>query len=535
MKVFLIFQLFLVLKLTAATSKLDQVDMGDKEEVFDDVDEGTFDDLFDLPPPQNEAEMKKRTKALKLNEAEIKKTNKAYEEGKDSWFDKLNDFEDLPGKEFIKSKTGATDGIVQGRGLLEPLEEERVDEESERYFDQFRYSRDAVPASYSSVDQGYVSPIKNQRQCGSCVAFASGAVIETCFKKKVGVFGDYSEQQYLDCGFGQNGANGCNGAAPHAYLKWTSDNGIRPCHESQYPYQGVRASCPANLPVYNQGVRISGVHYTYQGDEELMKRMVYEHGAVVSGVKSEGPFQSYGGGVFAGCAPGTATDHAITVVGYGTDNGVDYWLIKNSWGPNWGENGFIRLRRGVNMCGIGTTIATIDCDTVAGPTDGPLTTARPCLDEYSNCPALAQNSCYQSRIGESCRKSCGLCPGMTPASSYTCYDRYNNCASLCSSSHASDCRRSCGTCGGGSTVTVAPSSNSCSDQFGNCAELAQTACYQDHIREGCPRSCGQCPGQTPAYSARCYDHFTNCASYSSMCSNAEISSQCKITCHTDGC
>merc|ERR1712241_1217225 len=271
-----------------------------------------------------------------------------------------------PKDEFVKDKTGAND-IVTGRGLLEPLEEERVDEESERYFDQFRYSRDTVPASYSSVDRGYVSPIKDQRQCGSCVAFASGAVIETCFKKKVGVFGDYSEQQYLDCGFGHNGANGCNGAAPHAYLKWTSDNGVRPCHESQYPYQGVRASCPASLPVYNQGVRISGVHYTYQGDEELMKRMVYEHGAVVATVKSEGPFQSYGGGVFAGCPAGSSTDHAITVVGDGTDNGVDYWLIKNSWGARWGENGFIRLQRGVSMCGIGRAIATIDCENVAGP------------------------------------------------------------------------------------------------------------------------------------------------------------------------
>ena len=92
-----------------------------------------------------------------------------------------------------------------------------------------------MPASYSSVDLGLVSPVKNQvwimflrspfltlysqKQCGSCVAFSNMALVETCFKKVTGKFGDYSEQQFVDCGYGQYGANGCNGAAPHAYVK----------------------------------------------------------------------------------------------------------------------------------------------------------------------------------------------------------------------------------------------------------------------------------------------------------------------------
>merc|ERR1711973_639237 len=183
------------------------------------------------------------------------------------------------------------DEEIHGTGLLEPPEDEKVDEASEQYFNHFRSLRSSVPASYSSVEKGLVSPVKAQRSCGSCAAFSSVAAIETCFKKKVGVFGDYSEQQLLDCGYkpGQ-GANGCKGAWPHAYLKWAVETNVRLAHESQYPYKNARNQCPNNLPIYNQGVRISNYSYTNNGNEDMLEKMVYEHGAVVATVKAEGPF-----------------------------------------------------------------------------------------------------------------------------------------------------------------------------------------------------------------------------------------------------
>jgi len=549
MKVFLF--ICLLLKLSAAKN-VDDIDLEDPEEPLDHIGEEEFDEIFNVPSAQTKVEEEKREKALKETEKDIHEINKEFEEGQVNWYDKLNDFADLPDDEFLKEKTGdIEDGNSYGRGLLEPLEEEREDEESERYFDQFRFNRDAVPDSYSSVKEGFVSPVKNQRTCGSCVAFASTAAIETCFAKKVRVFGDYSEQQVVDCGYGQNGANGCDGAAPHAYLKWADDNKIRLAHESQYPYKNTETNyqCPNNLPFYNQGVRINGSYYTYRGDEDTLKKMVYEHGAVVATVKAKGPFGRYGGGIFSGCPESSSTDHAITIVGYGTENGTPYWLIKNSWGTGWGEKGFIRMKRGVKMCGIGRAIAVTKCETVAGPTNPPLTTAIPCVDKWSNCPALAEKYCYQEKYGQGCRKACGLCPGMTPASSYTCWDKYSNCAQLCNTSYRDVCKKSCNLCGSNNSVTTpspsvtTPSPSvttttvpTCRDRYNSCQTLAKTSCYRADVRAGCPRACGQCPGQTPALSVTCYDKYRNCPRYRMWCSvNPIVKNGCRRTCNTSHC
>ena len=126
---------------------------------LDKINEKEFEEYFDLYPV-DPAEYKRRNKALNKNEKEIRKINEEYEAGEKSWFDALNEFSDLPEDEFLHEKTGSLDGSSFGRGLLEPSLEYTVDNKSEIYFAQLRYSRAAVPVAYSSKGLGMNSTVQ---------------------------------------------------------------------------------------------------------------------------------------------------------------------------------------------------------------------------------------------------------------------------------------------------------------------------------------------------------------------------------------
>ena len=110
----------------------------------------------------------------------------------------------------------------------------------------------------------------------------------------------------------------------------------------------------------------------------------------------------------------------------------------------------MKLKRGVGMCGIGRYLVTVSCGSSHGPTDAPLTTAKPCVDKYTNCAELARDNCYSN--GEMCTKSCGLCEGMTPHKSNTCYNLWSNCNELTGYCHQArvkkHCKKSCKACDG---------------------------------------------------------------------------------------
>ena len=239
-----------------------------------------------------------------------------------------------------------------------------------------------VPDSYSAVDLGLVTPAKNQGTCLTCVAFATAAALETCLMKAAGgsfgqsrsaagagtgtvsvpsvspsaastgqQFPDLSEQQLIDCRK-ENKTKSCWATAPTwAYIKYIVDNKLQVTDEASYPYleakryDGYRhPTCPVTAP-YSIGAKVTdwvsdgrssvGWPRALEGSEEWLKKAVAQHGAVLSSIDSDGWWDAYKHGVSsdyikADCKSSDNT-HTITVVGYGTLNGKDYWLIKNSW------------------------------------------------------------------------------------------------------------------------------------------------------------------------------------------------------------
>merc|ERR1712212_899894 len=219
-------------------------------------------------------------------------------------------------------------------------------------------NRAYTPRSFSSKDKGWVTVAKSQGNCGSCAAFAATGLHETCMAKAGAPTRslDLSEQYLVDCGYDGDSMNGCKGAWPSAYTKWFANNGGVSPHEGAYPYLGKypnlncrKAKCVSK---WNAGAKVVKSIYDWRCNENKLKQLVYQKGAVLVGLyASDDAFSAYDGrGVFDKCTRGQQMNHAVLVVGYGTENGRDYWLVKNSWGNGWGANGFIKIRRGTNEC-----------------------------------------------------------------------------------------------------------------------------------------------------------------------------------------
>ena len=166
---------------------------------------------------------------------------------------------------------------------------------------------------------------------------------------------DVSDQHLLDCGYGNGYANGCKGAAGHIYAKWYNDiaGGPEMVHELHYPYVQMENNYQCKATGYwHPGYKIEKGFWDYNCSDEEMMKLIYQYGAISTGVGVDevdgdyglGDFQNYKSGVLDTCTT-TKTNHAVVIVGWGTENGIDYWIIKNSWGSWWGEQGYIRLKR----------------------------------------------------------------------------------------------------------------------------------------------------------------------------------------------
>ncbi|OQR77126.1 cathepsin S-like [Tropilaelaps mercedesae] len=194
-----------------------------------------------------------------------------------------------------------------------------------------------------------VGHVKNQGSCGSCYAFSAAGALETAHWRKHYSLPNISEQQIVDC-TGEYGNNGCGGGWMHAAFKWLQNNGGYVAQD-QYPYTGRVGTCQyAQKPKIGQIARYVVIK---KGDEESLLDALVTTGTI-SIAYNMGSRQHayYRGGILDVPNCGSSPTHAVLLIGYGSENGVDFWILKNSWGSKWGEKGYFRIRRGINMCGI---------------------------------------------------------------------------------------------------------------------------------------------------------------------------------------
>ena len=205
-----------------------------------------------------------------------------------------------------------------------------------------------VPESYDWRTRGGVTGIKNQRQCGSCWAFAAVGCAEGAYFVKTKNLISLSEQELVDC---DSTNKGCNGGQAKKALEWAKKKGGF-MNETSYPYTAVKGTC-----VFDSSkalVKIKNVYSVSSKKPAKMQDAIVMYGPLAVSLDAA-KFNSYISGIMdgSGCSS-SSHNHAVLVVGWGVDatTSTKYWIIKNSWGSYWGESGYVRLVRGSNACAV---------------------------------------------------------------------------------------------------------------------------------------------------------------------------------------
>lgn len=216
----------------------------------------------------------------------------------------------------------------------------------------------------SSVDwRGkLVNPIKNQASCGSCWTFSAVASYEGQYAKMTETLVEFSEQDFIDCvkqvrlpNSFQSCCSGCSGGLmDYAFYYMAQEQNGADDYESAYPYKARDGSCHYSASNAPHDAKVTGYTDIRVGSETQLEDATANVGPISVAVNAAGiGWQLYKSGVYSpsSCNP-QQLDHGVAVVGYGTETGEDYWIIRNSWGTTWGEDGYMKLYKGSNTCGV---------------------------------------------------------------------------------------------------------------------------------------------------------------------------------------
>jgi C1A family cysteine protease len=239
---------------------------------------------------------------------------------------------------------------------------------------EFELDLTGLPASVDWRTKNVVGAIRDQAQCGSCWAFSGTSTVESAVAIKTGTLYDLSEQESVSCTTLKNGYTnlGCNGGNYNVLWNYAKDNGGL-CTEDSYPYTsgtGNTGTCLTTCKPVSAAKVASYVKVTPYSDSALMTALTI--GPVSIALEADTrSFQLYNSGIYSdytGCGGANPQlDHAVVLVGYGSSNGVDYYIMRNSWGTTWGDQtdgnvnkGYMMMARGsaygkAGLCGLLST------------------------------------------------------------------------------------------------------------------------------------------------------------------------------------
>lgn len=284
----------------------------------------------------------RRLNIWKSNLDFINKHNQEADKGIHTFWVKMNKFGDMTASEFARIYNGYNHSA-------------KAQVETNSKFIHVYNQNVQVPDSVDWRTQGYVTPVKDQGQCGSCWAFSTTGSLEGQHFKASGQLVSLSEQNLVDCST-KYGNQGCNGGLMDQAFSYIKDNkGIDT--EDSYPYEAEDQKCA--FKAENVGATDTGFVDVKSKDEDALKQAVGTVGPVSVAIDaSHASFQLYSHGIYheVFCSE-TRLDHGVLAVGYGSDGGKqDYWIVKNSWAETWGDQGYIKMSRNrKNNCGIATS------------------------------------------------------------------------------------------------------------------------------------------------------------------------------------